>query len=70
MQLRKQHPERRMSELADHYMLADCPDYAHDESTATITRREYREELETRAEEGDRYAASLLRGVQWDEPTE
>jgi hypothetical protein len=36
------------------------PNYPQDESTASITQREYREELLQAAKEGDKYAASRL----------
>jgi len=49
---------------------AIIPDYPKDELLSTTTRKEYREELEARAAEGDKYAQSLLDGKQWDEPTE
>lgn len=40
----------------------DVPDYAPDESIATLAARAYRDELETRAMHGDKYAVSMLKG--------
>lgn len=37
--------------------------YPHGESMSTFTAREYRTELEARAEEGDRYALSALESL-------
>ena len=56
--------------LAD--MLPGIPiaDYPQDESMATVTAREYREELRLRAEQGDKYAESMLNGLPWDEPVD
>lgn len=58
-------------QAADYLPRYEIPDYSHDESMAVLTAREYREELEARRQEGDKYAASALdaldRGVKLDD---
>lgn len=46
-----------------HISYAFIPDYPQDESMAKITAREYREELETAAAAGDKYAAARLKDL-------
>lgn len=48
--------------------IVSVPDYDHGESLATVTAREYRDELERRAADGDRYAKSVLAGYPNDDP--
>ena len=56
------------------HALPIVPDYSHSESMCDLTKREYRAELEARAAEGDKYAASALddlnagKRVQNDDP--
>jgi len=55
--------------FVDEYMKkVNVPDYPGDESTVTQTVREYRAELQARADSGDRYALSRLAGLPYDEP--
>lgn len=54
-------------EIADRLHLYNIPDYPQGESLATVTAKEYHDELEARAQEGDIYAASLLKGERIDD---
>ena len=56
--------EKQVNEIKN----VTIPDYPQDESMATVTAREYRQELQERAAEGDKYAASMLKGEPNDEP--
>ena len=59
-----------LSQIYDYQIGKDLrhhiPDYPQDESMATVTAREYREELRVAASEGDKYAESMLLGLQPD----
>jgi hypothetical protein len=57
-----------MSRIADYAEGMDVPNYPQDESMATVTARQYREELSAAAAAGDIYAASMLKGLPYDEP--
>lgn len=48
----------------------ECPNYPQDESLATVTAREYRQELLEAAESGDRYAINLLQEKGWSDAAE
>lgn len=64
--LRNKRPNRPLSFVADETLTGEypkvIPNYPQDESLATITAREYLQELTERAANGDRYAESMLRG--------
>jgi hypothetical protein len=46
----------------DHLLASTrIPNYPQDELLSTVTQREYREELQQAAKEGDKYAAERLR---------
>lgn len=57
-------------DYAEEHGYLNVPDYDNNESLATVTAKEYKQELKERAVSGDRYAKSLLEGKQWDEPGE
>jgi len=46
------------------------PDYPKHDSIGVQAAKDYRAELEARAAEGDRYAASMLAGIPYDEPSD
>jgi hypothetical protein len=56
---------RLYSDTLEHPMF---PIYPQDESMATVTAKQYREELAAAAAAGDIYAASMLKGLPYDEP--
>ncbi len=67
LELRHQIPQRSGTPLSKAYDLAAkwlggdyITNYPQDELLSTVTAREYRRELETRAAEGDKYAQSVL----------
>lgn len=69
LEARKTIPHAELSWVYDHGKFKnEVPDYDHGESLATVTAREYRDELERRAADGDRYAKSVLAGYPNDDP--
>jgi hypothetical protein len=66
MDLRKLYPEGLLSAVVDKFdlVLRATPLYPQDELLSTVTQREYREELQQAAKEGDKYAAERLRELQ------
>lgn len=48
--------------------LMHVPNYPKHDSVGSQTAREYRQELQERADAGDRYALSMLKGMPYDEP--
>lgn len=48
----------------------DIPNYDSSETLGSLTAQEYRRELEERAAAGDRYAASMLKGQAYEEPSD
>jgi hypothetical protein len=61
--IREWNPEGEFHVLVDQFKdsLNSVPDYPQDELLSTVTQREYREELQQAAKEGDKYAAERLR---------
>lgn len=55
-------------DLYEDYFLT-FPNYPKHESLATVTVRERKEELGSRAAAGDKYAASVLKGEVNDDPS-
>jgi hypothetical protein len=64
--IREWNPKGLLSELVDQYeaSLGSVAKYPQDELLSTVTQREYREELQQAAKEGDKYAAERLRELQ------
>jgi hypothetical protein len=60
LRLRQHRPKLPLSEIADDWILEEMPNYPQDELLSTVTQREYREELQQAAKEGDKYAAERL----------
>jgi hypothetical protein len=61
--IREWNPKGAFHELVDQYTasLNSVENYPQDELLSTVTQREYREELQQAAKEGDKYAAERLR---------
>jgi hypothetical protein len=61
--IREWNPKGLLSDLVDQYKdsLNTAEIYPQDELLSTVTQREYREELQQAAKEGDKYAAERLR---------
>jgi hypothetical protein len=53
-------PLRVVADARGMSIVHHCPDYPQDELLSTVTQREYREELQQAAKEGDKYAAERL----------
>lgn len=54
-------------EVADRLHLYNIQNYPQDELLSTVTAREYRQELQTAAESGDKYARNLLQERGWND---
>ena len=54
--------------MADELVKHKVPDYPKHDSVGSTTAAEYRRELQERADQGDRYAKSMLAGMPYDEP--
>jgi hypothetical protein len=61
--IREWNPKGLLSDLVDQYKdsLNTAENYPQDELLSTVTQREYREELQQAAKEGDKYASERLR---------
>ncbi len=64
LSIRKNYPSFSLGRVYDESRIArEADNYPQDESLAMVTAREYREQLERRAREGDKYAASALESL-------
>jgi hypothetical protein len=61
LKVKSQFPKWTATEIFDSMDGMAISNYPQDELLSTVTQREYREELQQAAKEGDKYAAERLR---------